>query len=174
MKLRLAATILAVPLLAACTTERPTGPEFTDIAGEILTFAENDARTSQPGRVNDGPLYVSVRSFHAAAERATGGDVPLEGIERALGEPIPAELEQILLCDTTGSLGGCWVRQYGVFVNLNRVQLSGNRMTLFVRTSTTDRRRHPTDFCHRVWRLEYRKDEAGWRQTERTLQRDCA
>lgn len=174
MKRTLLAAALLPLLLASCIRERPSVPQFMGIAQEILRFAENDARENQPGRVNDGPLYVSVRSFHDAAEKATGETVPEDSVARVLGEPIPAELEQILLCDTGGSLAGCWVRQYGVFVNLNIVRQAGSELSAWVRTSSTDRRVHPTDFCHRVWRLDFRTDGGEWRLADRTLLRDCA
>jgi hypothetical protein len=168
----LAAALLPLAL-AGCIRERPTPPQFMEISREILSFAEEDARRTQPGRANDGPLYVSVRSFHAAAEKATGATIPQERLAEALGEPIEAELEQILLCDTTGTLDGCWVRQYGVFVNLNLVRLAGSELSAWVRTSSTDRRVHPTDFCHRVWRLDFRKAGEAWSLAERSLLRDC-
>jgi hypothetical protein len=171
---RAAAAALLPLLLASCVRERPTVPQFMEVSREVLAFAAGDARESQPGRANDGPLYVNIRSFQAAAERATGESVSYDSMEAVLGEePIQAELDQILLCDTTGTLAGCWVRQYGIFVNLNMVQLAGSEMSLYVRTSSTDRRRHPTDFCHRVWRLDYRKEGEAWRLAERSLLRSC-
>jgi hypothetical protein len=172
MKRILTAVVLPV-LLTGCIRERPSVPQFMGIAQEILRFGEADARESQPGRVNDGPLYVSVRSFHQAAEKATGASVPQDSMARVLGEPIEAELEQILLCDTGGNLAGCWVRQYGVFVNLNMVRMAGSELSAWVRTSSTDRRVHPTDFCHRVWRLDFRHEDDAWRLAERDLLRDC-
>jgi hypothetical protein len=170
---RTPSVLLIAPLLASCGGERPTADEFMPVAREVLEFAEADARRNQPGRASDGPLYVSVRSFQQAAERATRTSIPLDSMERVLGDPVPAELEQILLCDTIGNFGGCWVRQFGVFVNLNMVQVAGNEMSLFVRTSATDRSVRPTDFCHRVWRVDYRKEDAGWRLAERRVLRDC-
>lgn len=170
---RILTAVLLPLLLAGCIRERPSVPQFMRIAEEILRFAEADARESQPGRANDGPLYVSVRSFREGAEKATGETVPQDSVARALGEPIEAELEQILLCDSGGSLAGCWVRQYGVFVNLNMVRLAGDELSAWVRTSSTDRRVHPTDFCHRVWRLDFRLEEGSWRLAGRDLLRDC-
>lgn len=160
-------------LLASCVRERPSVPEFLEISREVLEVAETDARRNQPGRVNDGPLYVNVKSFHEAAERATGETVDYEAVNQALGDPVQAELEQILLCDTGGTLSGCWVRRYGVFVNLNIVKLAGSEMSVWVRTSSTDRRAHPTDFCHRVWRLDFRTDGDSWNLAERDLLRSC-
>jgi hypothetical protein len=170
---RILPAVLLPLLLAGCIRDRPSIPQFMGMAGEILAFAEADARASQPGRANDGPLYVSVRSFQQAAEKATGQTVPEDSMARVLGEPIPAELEQILLCDTGGNLAGCWVRQYGVFVNLNMVRMAGSELSAWVRTSSTDRRVHPTDFCHRVWRLDFRHEAEAWRLADRELLRDC-
>ncbi len=173
MTRRILAAALLPLFLSSCIRERPTVPQFMAIASDIARFAEADARASQPGRANDGPLYVSVRSFHAAAEKATGATVSEDSVAAAIGEPIPAELEQILLCDTGGSLSGCWVRQYGVFVNLNMVRLAGTELSAWVRTSSTDRRVYPTDFCHRVWRLDFRQEGDRWQLAERKLLRDC-
>ena len=174
MKRTLFAVLLLPVALASCVRERPSVPQFMTIAREIVDFAADDARRTQPGRANDGPLYVSVRSFHEGAERATGQTVDYDSVALALGDPVHAELEQILLCDTGGTLAGCWVRRYGVFVNLNIVKLAGNEMSAFVRTSSTDRRTHPTDFCHRVWRIDYRTDDGErWHLAERELVRSC-
>jgi hypothetical protein len=173
---RIAPLAALVPLLlAACGPERPSVPEFMEIAGEILAFAEQDARESQPGRASDGPLYVNVGSFQAGAERATRQRVPQDSVARALGQPVHAAMEQVTLCDSLGTVIGCWVRQYGIWINLNLVRVGGGELTAYVRSLSTDRRAHPTDFCSRVWRLDYRHEEGeGWRLAERTLLRSCA
>jgi hypothetical protein len=136
----------ALPVLAACSGDRPTEAEFFDISRQILQFAEQDARQNQPGRVADGPLYVNLNSFRHAAARVTGQTISEDSISLALGEPTQALGEQVLLCDTVG-FGGCWVRKYGVWINLNMVRHSGDEMTTYVRSSSTDRRRRPTDRC---------------------------
>lgn len=168
----LAAGVLQL-LLAACSGERPTMPEFLDVARQVLRFAEQDARQNQPGRPSDGPLYVNLNSFRHAAARVTGETISEDSISRALGEPIQALPEQVLLCDTIG-FGGCWVRKYGVWINLNLVRHAGPEMTAYVRSSSTDRRRRPTDRCDRVWVLDFRRQEDGsWRMAEQRLRRDC-
>lgn len=160
-------------LLAACSGERPTTPEFLDIARQVLRFAEADARQNQPGRVSDGPLYVNLQSFRTAAERVTGEEISEDSISRALGEPTQAILEQALLCDTVG-FGGCWVRKYGIWINLNLVRQGSGGLTAYVRSTSTDRTVRPTNFCDRVWILDFRKQESGaWQMAERRLRRDC-
>lgn len=167
-----AATLLPL-MLAGCTGPRPTMPEYLGVARQILQFAEQDARQNQPGRVADGPLYVNLISFQNAAEHVTGDTLSQDSMSRALGEPTHAILEQALLCDTESGFGGCWVRKYGVWVNLNIVRRSGGDLRAHVRSTSTDRRRRPTDFCDRVWMLDFRKEGGEWRMADRTLRRDC-
>lgn len=170
----IAAGLLPMLLLAACSGERATMPEFIDVARQVLRFAEADARQNQPGRVADGPLYVNLLSFRTAANRVTGEQITEDSISRALGEPTQAILEQALLCDTASGFGGCWVRKYGVWINLNLVRSSGGEMTAYVRSTTTNRTLRPTDFCDRVWILEFRRQENGsWQMSDRRLRRDC-
>ena len=161
-------------LLAACEGEDATVAEFFDVARQVLRFAEQDARQNQPGRVAEGPLYVNVHSFRSAAHRVTGETIPEDSMSRALGEPTQALPEQVLLCDTASGFGGCWVRKYGVWVNLNLVRHAGDEMTAFVRSSSTDRRSIPTTWCDRVWELDFRRQENGaWRLSGQRLRRDC-
>lgn len=166
--------LLAAALsLAACSGQRPSEAEFFDVSRQILRFAEQDARQNQPGRPADGPLYVNLNSFRNAANRVTGATVSEDSMSRVLGEPTHAVLEQVLLCDAESGIGGCWVRKFGVWVNLNLVRHAGNEMTAHVRTTSTDRSRLPSDFCDRVWMLEFRREGAQWRMVNRTLRRDC-
>ena len=160
-------------LLAACGGNDPTVAEYFDVARQVLRFAEQDARQNQPGRVAEGPLYVNVHSFRSAAHRVTGQQISEDSISRALGEPTQAVLEQALLCDTASGFGGCWVRKYGVWINLNLVRHFGGEMTAHVRTTTTNRSALPTDFCDRVWTLDFRREGGQWRLAERRLRRDC-
>jgi hypothetical protein len=168
-RIALAAALLA---LAGCSGEPVSVPDFMDISRQVLRFAEADARQNQPGREADGPLYVNVNSFRTAAAKATGQDVPFDSVSRALGEPTQAVLEQALLCDTVG-FGGCWVRKYGIWVNLNLVRHAGDELTAYVRSTSTHRAQRPTDFCDRVWTLDFRREGGRWRLAERELQRDC-
>lgn len=160
-------------LLSACGGPRPTEAEFYDIARQILQFAERDARQNQPGRVADGPLYVNLNSFRTAAAKMTGDTISEDSMSRVLGEPTHAILEQALLCDAESGFGGCWVRKYGVWVNLNLVRQSGDELTAHVRSTTTDRRNIPSDFCDRVWRLDFRRENGRWRMEDQELRRDC-
>ena len=171
---RIALAAVLLPMLTAgCSGERPTLSEFLDVSRQILAFAEQDARQNQPGRANDGPLYVNLNSFRHAANRVTGDTISQDSISRVLGEPIPAAQEQVLLCDTVG-FGGCWVRKYGIWVNLNLVRGSGDEVTAFVRSTSTDRRIRPTSWCDRIWVLDFRRQENGaWQLAERRLSRDC-
>lgn len=161
------------PLLAACSGERLTQAEFFDISRQIVQFAEQDARQNQPGRPSDGPLYVNLNSFRIAARKVTGDTVSEDSMSRVLGEPTQAVQEQVLLCDSESGIGGCWVRKFGVWINLNLVRQAGDGLTAHVRSATTDRRRLPSDHCNRVWTLEFRREGQQWRMTDRTLRRDC-
>lgn len=174
MKRIVFAAVLPLLLLAGCSGPRPTDAEFLDIARQVLQFAERDARQNQPGRVADGPLYVNVNSFRAAANKVTGLELSKDSVSRALGEPTDALLEQALLCDMEQGFGGCWVRKYGVWVNLNVVRHAGSELTAFVRSTSTNRTQRPTDFCDRVWVLDFRREDGGaWRMANQRLQRDC-
>lgn len=179
--------VLALLLpLAACSGERATPADFYAVAPQVLRFMEQDARANQPGRVNDGPLYVNLESFRAASEAVTGTVLNQDSISRAVGEPTQAVLEQVLLCDTgdsistigggiggLGGIGGCWVRKYGIWVNWNLAHGTPDRINASVRSTTTDRRRRPTDFCDRVWRLTFRKQGTTWSLAEKELIADC-
>lgn len=165
--------LAAALLLAACSGEQPTEAEFFDISRQILRFAEQDARQNQPGRPAEGPLYVNLNSFRTAATKVTGAAVPEDSMSRVLGEPTHAVLEQVLLCDAESGFGGCWVRKFGVWVNLNLVRQAGDELTAHVRSTSTDRRSLPSDFCDRVWTLEFRREGGQWRMAERRLRRDC-
>lgn len=173
MKRTIFAAALLPLLLSGCSTERVTVAEFTGIARQVLAFAEQDARQNQPGRVADGPLYVNLQSFRTAGTKLTGETLSEDSISRVLGEPTQAILEQALLCDTASGFGGCWVRKYGVWINLNLVRRAGDEVTAFVRSTTTNRTARPTDFCDRVWTLDFRKEGEQWRLARRTLRRDC-
>lgn len=160
-------------LLAGCSGPRLSVSDFFEISRQVLQFAEEDARRNQPGRVADGPLYVNVHSFRSAGHRATGHEISEDSMSRALGEPVQALPEQVLLCDTASGFGGCWVRKYGVWVNLNLLRHSGDEVNAFVRTSSTDRRTLPTLWCDRVWRVEFRKTGNAWRRTGQRMTRNC-
>jgi hypothetical protein len=166
-------TAAGLLLLSACGGPRPTEAEFFDISRQILRFAEQDARQNQPGRPAEGPLYVNVTSFRAAANKITGATISEDSMSRVLGEPTHAAQEQVLLCDPESGIGGCWVRKFGVWVNLNLAQQAGGELTAFVRSASTDRRRLPSDHCNRVWKLDFRRENGAWRMAEQELRRDC-
>ena len=166
------ALVLALALLAGCSPEPATVPDFMEVAGQLLRFAERDARAHQPGRASDGPLYVNLFSFRNAARTLTRQDVEVDSIAAALGDPVQAEQIQVMMCDTVG-FGGCWVRKYGIWVNWNLAGGGAREIEASVRTMSTDRRVHPTNFCDRVWRLRFQKQEAGWALTDSILRRDC-
>lgn len=175
-RIAIAAGLVLLPLMAGgCSRDPVSLEEFTPVAREVLAFAEQDARQSQPGRVSDGPLYVNVNSFRTAANKITGAKITDDSMAVLLGDPIQAQMEQALLCDTTSQFSGCWVRKYGVWVNLNLVRRSGNEMAAHLRTTSTNRAQRPSDFCHRVWRLTFTRAAEGapWRMTDRELRRDC-
>ncbi|HEU0012156.1 MAG TPA: hypothetical protein VFQ45_00650 [Longimicrobium sp.] len=169
-----AAPALAALLLAACSSTRPTREDYFEVMRQMVRFVEDDARRNAPGRVADGPLQVDLRSFRGGGFAVTRESFTDDDIAAALGRPIVrAEMEDVMLCDTVSSVGGCWVRQFGVFVHLNVARTTTDQVTALVRTTTTDRRTHPSDWCDRVWWLRYRKQGGAWSLAERDLRESC-
>lgn len=160
-------------LLAACSGERATPEDFYAVAPQVLRFMEQDARQNQPGRAADGPLYVNVGSFRHASDGITGAPLNLDSISVVLGEPTQAILQQVLLCDTVSSFGGCWVRKYGIWINWNVAHGTPNEIRGTVRSTSTKRDTRPSDFCNRVWRLTFRKQAGRWALADRELIADC-
>ncbi|HEX8395367.1 MAG TPA: hypothetical protein VF665_23660 [Longimicrobium sp.] len=167
------ALAVALPLLGGCTGERATKEDFYAVAPQILKYMEADARQNQPGRVSDGPLYVNLDSFRRASSGVTGETLSIDSISMRLGEPTLASQEQALLCDDSSGFGGCWVRKYGVWVSWNQAYGTRDEIRATVRSTSTDRRYRPSDFCDRVWRLTFHKQGAQWALGEKELILDC-
>ncbi|MBB4639133.1 hypothetical protein [Longimicrobium terrae] len=164
---------LALPVLGACSGERATPEDFYAVAPQIITYMEQDARQNQPGRVADGPLYVNLDSFRRASASVTGSALEVDSISLRLDEPTQASQEQALLCDTTSGFGGCWVRKYGIWINWNQAYGTREEIRATVRSTSTDRRYRPSNFCDRVWKLTYRKQGAQWALADKKMILDC-
>lgn len=169
------ALFLPLAVLAACTTERPSAEVYLDVLPRVVEFAENDARREQPGQPATGPLIVDLPSFAFGGRTVTGANVDTARLRAAIGKPfvdIPfAQADSALLCDQGGTVGGCWVRQYGVYLHLNQARAAGGRMTVLLTSTSTNRSEFPTRICDRVWRLVFLRRDGQWEMAERDLRR---
>ena len=109
------------------------------------------------------------------ARLATLDTIGRDRVARALGGPfIAAVPDSTVLCDRSQMGSGCWVKQYGVFVHLKLMQaVSKDWMQAHVSVTTTDRRAYPTNFCERIWKLDFERAGTGWRQTKKELVKSC-
>lgn len=159
--------------LAGCDPPRQSAEDYLHVVSQIVAFAEDDARENAPGAPSAGALFLDVGTVVMHSRAAVGRTLHADTVEAAIDRPFrPGTLESVLLCDEEG-LGGCWVREYGVFVTLNSVRGHGDQMSALVRTIMTDRRMFPTDFCNRYWSLRFERSEGAWRMVDRTLNRSC-
>lgn len=175
-----AALLLSLAALAACT-ERPAPEAYLDVLPRAVEFAEADARRTQPGQPAQGPLIVDLASFAYGARTVTATQVDTARLRAAVGRPfmnIPfTQADSAMLCDEGGGsglgggTGGCWVRQYGVYLHLNQARAAGDRMTLLVTSTSTNRSVFPTHICDRVWRLVFLRSDGEWELAERDLRR---
>jgi hypothetical protein len=171
---------LAVPALlffaaasAACGPPRHSADDYLQVASQIVAFAEEDARENAPGARPGGPLLLDLRTLVHYSGAITGETLPPDTVARALDREFrSAGIEEVLLCDEEGP-GGCWVREYGVYLQVNNVRGSGDRMRALVRTITTDRRMFPTNFCNRYWQLDFQRVDGDWRIADANLNRSC-
>lgn len=168
---------LLLVLAAACDGRRPTVDEFLAVAPQIVRFAEEDGRRNAPGSPAEGPLFLDPRSFAASGARMVEAPIDTARLRAAVGRPFETVISEdsVLLLDETNTASGVWVKQYGVYVHLNQVRAAGDRMTVLVRNTTTDRRSFPTTLCDRVWRLIFRRqgEQGTWALSEQELRRGC-
>lgn len=164
---------LLLAVIAACSPERPAPEVYLDALPRVIEFAEADARRNQPGQPAQGPLIVDLPSFAYGARTVTGVEVDTARLRAAVGQPflnIPfAQADSAMLCDEGGGIGGCWVRQYGVYLHLNQARAAGDRMTVLLTSTTTNRSLFPTHICDRVWRLIFLRRDGQWEMAERDL-----
>jgi hypothetical protein len=166
----------AAVLLAACTAGRPTREDYLEVIRQTVRVMEQDARSQGLGRRPMGPLWVDVRGFAGQSVEVTGARISKEEVLAALGDSArEAEPRQVLLASTDEDvLGGTWVREYGVHVSPNAARGTSTTITMLVGSYSTDRRALPTTICDRLWRLRFRRTQAGsWELAERTLTRPC-
>ena len=166
---------LSVVLLAGCAPELPSAESYLEVLPQVVEFAEADARRAQPGQPATGPLYVDLPSIGYGARTVTGASVDTVRLRAAIGRPFldyPApRADSVLLCDDTGTIGGCWVRQYGVYLKLTEARAAGDRMTVLVMSTTTNRAEFPTRICDRTWRMVVERREGAWSLGDRQLRR---
>jgi len=169
------AAAAALALLGACAAPRPTPQDYLAVLPGIVPQMEKDGRDNAQGPPVDGPLLVDVKSFAVGARLATLDTIGRDRVARALGGPfIAAVPDSTVLCDRSQMGSGCWVKQYGVFVHLKLMQaVSKDWMQAHVSVTTTDRRAYPTNFCERIWKLDFERAGTGWRQTKKELVKSC-
>jgi hypothetical protein len=160
---------------AACGSERPSTEDYLAVVPQLVAFAESDARDNAPGVPATGALFLDLASLAAGGRSVLGQAPDSASLAAAVDRPFRhARIEDVLLCDEEGTGGGgCWVREYGVFVTVNAVRRSEGRMTALVRSISTDRRVRPTFLCDRYWRLRFVRRNGEWRLEEQTLNRSC-
>ena len=166
---------LAALALGACAAPRPSQQDYLSVLPGIVPFMEADGRENAMGEKVDGPLLVDVKSFAVGGRLATLQPIDSALVHRALGGPfISAVPDSTVLCDRSQMGSGCWVKQYGVFVHLKLMQaVSKDWMQAHVSVTTTDRRAYPTNFCERIWKMDFERAGTGWRQTKRQLIKGC-
>lgn len=171
------AALLALALLAACSTERPSKEDYVAVVRQIITFVQRDALAHQMGQPSAGPLWVDVRGFGGRAHQVIFDTIPTAELRRTLGKGTRiADPKQVLMIDegeSSSGIGGRWVREYGVYVSPNVARATHDQITMIVVGYITDRREFPTDICDRVWRLRYRRAGAEWKLHESKLMRTC-
>lgn len=169
---RLSAALAAACLLAAgCTTPRPTVRDYLSIVPDVVRHMEADARRNAPSRPVEGPLLLDVESFRGGGYWVTRQTVSGDSVQRVV--PVrftPAAGREAVLCEE-GDMGGCWVREYGVFLRMNLMKHTADEMLAIATTYTTDRRAFPPQVCERVWRIRYGRDGGGWKVLSRELRR---
>lgn len=174
---RAARALLCLPLalLAGCAAELPSAESYLEVLPQLVEFAEADARQTQPGQPATGPLFVDLPSIGYGARTVTGGSIDTVRLRSAIGRPFEnypaARADSVLLCDDTGTIGGCWVRQYGVYLKLTEARAAGDRMTVLVMSTTTNRAEFPTRICDRTWRVVVERRDGAWALGDRQLRR---
>lgn len=174
---RAARALLFLPLalLAGCASELPSAESYLEVLPRLVEFAEADARRTQPGQPATGPLFVDLPSIGYGARTVTGASIDTVRLRAAIGRPFvnypAARADSVLLCDETGTIGGCWVRQYGVYLKLTEARAAGDRMTVLVMSTTTNRAEFPTRICDRTWRVVLERRQGTWALADRQLRR---
>jgi hypothetical protein len=168
------AAALAAALLA-CAPPRPSEQDYLSVISRVMAIAVQDGQTHVSGEKADGPLMVDVKSFAVGGRLVTLHPVDRARVQRALpGRYVTATPDSALFCDQSELGSGCWVRGYGVFVHLKLMAAnSPNRMQAHVSVTTTDRRAYPTNYCERIWKVDFARAGAAWNETGHELIKDC-
>jgi hypothetical protein len=170
------AAALALALSAAgCAPPRPSENDYLSVISRVMNLAAADGRAHVAGEKAEGPLLVDVKSFTVGGRLVTLHLVDRARVRQALpGTYLTATPDSALFCDRSEMGSGCWVKQYGVFVHLKLMSAkSRDRMQAHVSVTTTDRRTYPTNYCERIWKVDFARAGRGWNETGHELVKDC-
>jgi hypothetical protein len=165
----------ALALLSACDPPRPSEQDYLSVLPGLVPQMDRDAREHPAGPPVDGPLIVDVKSFAVGGRLATLHPIDREKVRQALGGSFVSSVpDSVVLCDRTDMGSGCWVKQYGVFVHMRLMEApSKDWMRAHVSVTTTDRRAYPTNFCERIWKIDFKRSGSAWKQTAAELIKSC-
>jgi hypothetical protein len=170
------AAVLALALsAAACAPPRPSEQDYLSVIPRVMSLAAADGRAQVLGEKAEGPLFVDVKSFAVGGRLVTLHPVDRQRVRQALpGTYQTATPDSAMFCDRSDLGSGCWVKQYGVFVHLRLMAAnSADRMQAHVSSTITDRRSYPTNYCERIWKMDFVRAGSGWNETGHELIKDC-
>lgn len=176
MKRILFATAAALAAASyACAPPRPSEQDYLSVISRVMNVAVQDGQTHVAGEKAEGPLIVDVKSFAVGGRLVTLHPVDRQKVKAALpGNYVTATPDSALFCDTSSLGSGCWVKSYGIFVHLKLMASnSPDRMQAHVSVTTTDRRAYPTNYCERIWKVDFARAPQGWNETGHELIKDC-
>lgn len=172
--LRLSLLLALLALSAACSTERPSRDEYLDVVGQIVSFAERDARRAAPQGSADGPLLVDASSFGYGARSVIGEEIAPDTVLAALEEPVrPSTPEEAVLCEDAGLGAACYVLQDGVFLRLGLARRTSNTLRVLVVSTLTHGNRFPSAICERRHELLFEQRGGEWTLAEAEPTRVC-
>jgi hypothetical protein len=170
---------LALLALAACQPRRPGLEDYYAILPELVRAVEADARQNAAGRPAEGPLFLDLESFAGGGWQLTKQRTSRDSVWAAIAHPgaRPARPDSALVLEDSMSVGGRFVREYGVFERLHLVKWEPGEIAVTIASYTTDRRRWPTDVCERVLRVTFRRQGEGeparWTQSDTEVRLEC-
>jgi hypothetical protein len=168
------AAVLAASV-AACAPPRPSEQDYLSVISRVMNVAAADGRAHSVGQKAEGPLLVDVKSFAVGGRLVTLHPVEKQRVRQALpGTYETATPDSALFCDQSDLGSGCWVKGYGVFVHLKLMAAnSADRMQAHVSVTTTDRRAYPTNYCERIWKVDFARAGTAWSELGHELIKDC-
>jgi len=162
-------------LASVAPAQRPDTAWFSATLPLVVRAAESDARSQAYPGSGRGPLMLDVNELSRLGTKATGQRISRNQVLRAVASRFrESPRGQGIQCtgDSTGH--ACWVRDDGVFVQIDSLVRTGDRVRAGVTTVTTERvdaGRPGT--CHRTLLITIARSEGVWRLTDTTLWATC-